>query len=201
MNWPFILFLLSASSVFSRTHDLLKCLGQEERKLHLSKTTGPTYELNQKLIAEIIQIPHVQITETHLKEICDSSFGPSWKLLELSLFEGDKLFINNETGMQKNINESMIKEYLEASREILLGLISSVQTLSKDPNCLIKNFRSLDEFYVDLKYLQEELSSEKIFQGREKKIFKDLKKYQKILKKCQVETKKKRNSSPTAPRK
>ncbi len=201
MKWFLLLFLLSPSYLFSRTHDLLKCLGDEEKKLHLTKTTGPTYELNQKLIAEIVQIPQLQISAFNLNKICQSSLGPSWKLLELSLFEGEKLFINNETGMQKNINESMIKDYLEASREILLYLISSIQALSKDPNCLTKNFPSLNEFYVDLKYLQEEVSTEKIFEGREKKIFKNLKKYQKTLKKCQAETRKKSNSSPISPRK
>ncbi len=85
--------------------DLLKCLGEEEKKLHLKKNVGPTYELNQKLIGEIIQIPSVDIEKEKLQTICNSKASPSWKLLELSLVEGRKIFLmpKSENEMQKNI--------------------------------------------------------------------------------------------------
>ena len=58
MKWFVIVFLLNSAAAFGRTPELLKCLGAEEKAFHLKKDTGPSYDLNQRLIAEIIQIPN-----------------------------------------------------------------------------------------------------------------------------------------------
>jgi len=195
-----VIALFFTFSLHARTMDLLKCLGEEEKKLHLKKDVGPTYELNQKLIAEIIQVPNVDIERESLQKICDSKVSPSWKLLELSLREGRKIFLiqESETGMKKNINESMISDYIDSSKEIFLALISQIQTISPSPDCLTKEFPILIGFFQDLKYLQEEVDMNKIFKGREKKIFESLKDYPKALKKCQDRLKKKERSESTS---
>lgn len=195
-----VMIIFFSFSLHARTMDLLKCLGEEEKKLHLKKNVGPTYELNQKLIGEIIQIPSVDIEKEKLQTICNSKASPSWKLLELSLVEGRKIFLmpKSENEMQKNINESMIKDYIDSSKDIFLALISQIQTISPSPDCLTKEFPVLVGFFQDLKYLQEEIDMNKIFKGREKKIFDSLKDYPKALRKCQDRLKKKERSESTS---
>lgn len=183
-------FLTTAAQ--ARTLDLLKCLGVEEKRLHLKKDMGPNYDLNQKLMAEVIQIPNLQVEAGALKTICSSqSYGESWKLLQLSLIQGESLFsvTPDITGMQKKIAESMISDYLEAVREILLGLISQIQALAPTPDCLTTEFPRLVPFFRDMKYLQEEIDANQIFKGRGEKIFADLRNYRRAIKNCQARLK------------
>jgi endonuclease V-like protein UPF0215 family len=41
---------------------ILKCLGEEEKRFHLNKEVGPIYDLNQRLISEMIQTPGIETT-------------------------------------------------------------------------------------------------------------------------------------------
>ncbi len=195
MKWLVIAFFFITTAQ-ARTMDLLKCLGAEEKRLHLKKDTGPTYDLNQKLIAEIIQVPHVSIDPEILKTICESKTSESWKLLQLSLIRGRSIFVipSSLPEMQKQITSGMIGDYLEAVREILLNLIGQIQSLAPTPDCLTTEFPRLVSFFRDLKYLQEDVDIRKIFENRDEKIFNDLSSYKKALKKCQERLKKKLNS-------
>ena len=65
-----ILFLLHLVPAQAVENELLKCLGAEEKRMHLTKDLGPVYDLNQKLIAEMIQIPNAQINSADTKDIC-----------------------------------------------------------------------------------------------------------------------------------
>lgn len=198
MKW-FVIALLFSSLAWSRTPELLKCLGKEEKAYHLKKDTGPSYDLNQRMIAEIIQIPNVSIELEALNSICAASGGESWKLLQLSLVKGKSIFVVQEslTGMQKQMTEGMIDDYLKATREILLNLITQIQAIAPTPDCLTTEFPGLVPFFTDLKYLQEDVDADKLFKGRDEKIFNDLKSYRKAIKRCQERLKKKLKSEST----
>lgn len=203
MKW-FVIGLLFSQFVWARTPELLKCLGKEEKYYHLKKVTGPSYDLNQRMMAEIIQIPHATIEPKALKTICGASSGESWKLLQLSLIKGKDIFIvpKNITGMQKQMTEGMIDDYIEATREILLNLITQIQALAPTSDCLTTEFPELVHFFTELKYLQEEIDAAKIFKGRDEKIFNDLRSYRKAIKGCQERLNKKLKSESTrAPKK
>lgn len=195
-----IIFGNFISKASSQNKDILKCLGNEEKSFHKMKKSGPIYELNQKLIAEIIQIPELQLKSDFFSLIClKSQESPSLNLLEYSVLRGEMIFSASKesTELQKSMSKSMTQDYLESSREILLSLISSIQTLSPTPHCLEENFPELKDFFVELKYLQEDYDLSKIFKGKEADIFKMIKHYPNIFKGCQKRLKKKLKSSST----
>lgn len=185
--------------------DILKCLGEEEKKYHVSKKSGPKYELNQKLIAEIIQIPQVRVKDEAFKQICQTKFNtPSLKLLELSLIEGKNIFIAPQTSnvAQASVNESMIDGYIETSKEIFLEFIASIQVLSPTPTCLKEEIPELDKFFIEVKHLQEEMDLKDLLRKKDVKIFKHLKNYPQAFEKClERKSKKDKLESTAAPKK
>ncbi len=195
-----ILTYLLSAPVWARDGQILKCLGEEEKRFHLRKETGPVYDLNQRLIAEMIQIPKIEIDPDNYLEICKRQrFSESWKLLELSIKIGKEMFIipDNVQGMQKEMAKGMIDDYVEATREILLTFISQIQTISPTPNCLKEEIPQLANFFNEIKYLQEDIDLKVIFRGRDKTIFEKLKNYPLAFEKCRARLKKKPKSEST----
>lgn len=185
----------------SRDRQILKCLGEEERRFHLKKDTGPVYDLNQRLIAEMLQIPYVELNNADYLTICSGQkFSESWKLLELSIVKGRDLFVISDKvgGMQRDMTLGMIDDYVEATREILLTFISQIQAQSPTPTCLKEEIPSLDNFFVEIKYLQEDVDMKSIFKGKDQKIFGELKNYPLAFEKCRARLKKKPKSPSTA---
>lgn len=185
---------------------LLTCLGGEEKRLHAVKDTGPIYDLNQKMMAEMLQIPEVTLTPEAYKSVCQTKrFSESWKLLEISLRQGKKMFVIPKavTGLQRSITEGMIDDYVEVSKDILLGFISQIQTISPTADCLLVEIPELDKFFVRIKYLQEDVDIQKLMEPMEEKIFDRLKDYKPAFQRCRERerTKKKAKSESTAPAK
>lgn len=179
---------------------ILKCLGEEEKRFHLKKEAGPVYDLNQRLISEMIQIPNVQIRREDYLNICaGKQFSESWKLLEHSIKEGDDLFVIPEKiqGMQRQMTEGMIDDYVEATREILINFITQIQAISPTPTCLKEEIPQLDSFFTEIKYLQEDVDLKTIFKGKDQKIFEELKDYPLAFEKCRALLKKKVKSGST----
>jgi hypothetical protein len=200
-----ILTLLLSSSLFAKDRAILKCLGEEEKRFHLKKETGPVYELNQRLIAEMIQIPGIEIHQDDYLAVCTGQkFSESWKLLELSIVKGKELFVlpKGLEGMQKSVTMGMIEDYVDITKEMLLEFISKIQTLSPTPTCLKEKIPELDSFFTEIKYLQEDVDMQTIFRGKDKRIFDKLKNYPIAYEKCRALLKKKAKSeSKAAPKK
>lgn len=200
-------FLILNSLVCHAAKDkrqLLKCLGQEEKKFHLNKDTGPLYDLNQRLISEMVQIPHAELDTKFFNEICGrSSPSPALKLLELSIKHGAGVFSvpSRIAGSQRSVAKGMIDEYVEASKGIFLNFITQIQTLAPTATCLKDEIPEIEPFFIDIKYLEEDVDLKKIFDGRETKIFHKLLKYPQAFKRCQSRIKKKAKSgSKEAPK-
>jgi hypothetical protein len=185
---------------YSRDTKLLKCLGTEEKRFHLNKETGPLYDLNQRLISEIIQIPGAEVTTVDFHDIC-SRKRPSeaLHLLQLSIQKGKTIFEipKSLTGIPRQITIGMIDDYVDATKEIFLNFISQIQTSAPTPQCLNEEIPELAEFFNDIKYLQEDVDINRIFKGRDQKIFEKLLTYSEAFKKCQERLKKKLKSSST----
>jgi hypothetical protein len=186
---------------------LLRCLGAEEKSLHLKKNMGPIYELNQRMIAEVVQIPNVKLKTIDFHDVC-SRKRPSetLHLLQITLLKGKEIFEIPEsvTGMQKQITIGMIDDYVDACEEIFINFISQIQTSAPTPDCLTKEFPELTPFFYDVKYLQEDVEIKRIFHGRENKIFTKLLTYTQAFKRCQARLdlkKKAKPSSTPAPKK
>lgn len=189
--------LLSLPSFAVRDErQLLKCLGEEEKKFHMTKNTGPLYDLNQRLISEMIQIPHADLTDESYNIICKNSFSPAWKLLELSITKGKELFaVKNTNAIQKQITDGTIEDYIEGTREIFLNFMSQIQALAPSATCLQEEIPEIANFFNDIKYLQEDVDMKVIFQKRDAKIFLRLKDYPRAFERCQERIKKKLKSA------
>lgn len=188
-----ILFALQSSFMFAET-DILKCLGKEEKRFHLNKRQGPVYDLNQKLISEIVQIPGASLKPSVLRDICrPGQFSESWKLLEHTLKDGKSIFVfRNKANAE--LASGMADDYIEASRDILVGFINSIQTEAPSADCLKKEIPKLDEFFFKIKSLQEDIDMKQIFDQYDVKIFEQLKTYPQAFERCQRRLKKKTNS-------
>ncbi len=193
------LLLVSLPSFAVRDErQLLKCLGQEEKQFHLKKETGPLYDLNQRLISEMLQIPKAELDTEAFNEICSKeSFSPAWKLLEQSIVKGSEIFEvpASVTGSQKEMAKGMIDDYIEATKEIFLNFMTQIQAQAPSASCLKEEIPELDAFFSDIKYLQEDVDMKSIFAKRDIKIFRKLKDYPKAFKRCQVRIKKKLKSA------
>jgi hypothetical protein len=201
MNFISVIFIyLFLTPVFSKDHEILRCLGDEEKRLHLKKDLSPIYDLNQRLISELIQIPKVEINPSDYLVICTGEkFSESWNLLELSIKKRKSLFVipNNITDIQRSMIEGMIEDYIDSSREILLNVISQIQTQAPTPTCLKEEIPELDDFFTEIKYLQEDVDPQIIFSGKDSKIFEKLKNYPLAFEKCRARLKKKLKSKST----
>lgn len=198
-----ILFMMT-QPLWAKEGQILKCLGAEEKRFHLKKESGPLYDLNQRLIGELIQIPDVELKREKYLEVCSGNkFSESWKLLELSIKDGKDIFVHNNgtVGMEKGMREGMIDDYLEASKEILLNFIASIQMLSPTPTCLKEEIPELDKFFTEIKYLQDEIDIQRIFRGQEDRIVDRLRNYPLAFEKCRSRLRKKAKSVSTRSRK
>lgn len=195
-----ILFSLGA---YAKSPELLKCLGAEEKRFHLKKDLGPGYDLNQKLIAEIVQIPHATVKPAYYQQICIPAGNESLKLLQLSITKGKDLFDipNTVTGMQLQMTQGMIDDYFDAIKEIFLGYISQIQSLSPTPTCLQEEIPGLEAFFREIKYLQEDVDIKVLFEKKDEKIFGYLKDYPQAFQRCRDRLRKKLKSESTAPAK
>lgn len=200
MKYMVTILILLSFHARAKSPELLKCLGAEEKRLHLKKNTGPIYDLNQRLIAEMVQIPDAIIDANAFKEICSSEGSESLKLLQLTISKGKALFNipSKVVGMQRQIARGMIDEYVETSKEILLNLITQIQVLSPTPHCLEEEIPLLKNFFYEIKHLQEEVDIDQIFGGRDTKILYELKNYPKYFQRCLARLKKKPKSGSTS---
>lgn len=195
-----LLLTLISSLTLAAPGDVLKCLGEEEKRFHLKKETGPVYDLNQRLISELIQIPGLQLDrEDYLAACAGNNFSESWKLLELTIKKGKSIFVipSKLKGLQRGMAEGMIDDYIEASKEILLTFISQIQAQSPTPTCLKEEIPEMDNFFYEIKYLQEDVDIRQIFEKREDRIMDQLKNYPLAFEKCRARLKKKAKSGST----
>lgn len=200
-----VFFLLPLHALAVRDErQLLRCLGQEEKQFHLKKETGPLYDLNQRMISEMVQIPKAELDVEFYNEICSkSSFSSAWKLLELSITKGSDIFYvpKSVTGSQREMAKGMIDDYIESTKEILLNFLTQIQAQAPSATCLKEEIPQLDEFFSDIKYLQEDVDMKSIFAKRDIKIFRKLKDYPQAFKRCQARIKKKlKSESKAAPK-
>jgi len=197
MKYLLLCFLMVSSL---QANELLKCLGQEEKKYHLKKDVGPLYDLNQKMIAELVQIPQIRLKSTYFGEACSAGkVSPSWKILSLSLKHGAEIFDiddKDSNKIQQSMNTEMIKDYLLNCKEIFLSLVAQIQAASPSPTCLKEEIPELDAFFSEIKYLQEDLDIEKLFRSREVKILDRLEHYSLAFSKCSRRIKMKLKSKP-----
>lgn len=176
---------------------LLVCLGNEEERLHLSKTSGPIYRLNQLFINEFAGANDIRLKNEYLKQTCASkSFSPSVVLLRLLVIKGTSIFELGELDLHQ---KGMAEDLTERSGHIFFSYLAGLQGLTADPQCLNKKIPEIKEFSDRFQYLESDISEQQILHDNKKidHIFNKLKNFNKIMQECEKEARLEREKRNT----
>lgn len=194
MRWILVLSLLSVSA-WARSprpaSRLLVCLGAQEKAFHKQKATGAFYDLNQRLISELLQTQGVDGTPALLAQICKKTERSSIDLLEAMLLDPNGWYVikTGTTGLTREL----MKEMASTAPEMLLTFLSALQTEAPTPDCLEKHIPGLKALNEEVKFLQEEMDLSKITnkKSRLSKIFAGIQRSEEIFAVCASEKSKK----------
>jgi len=194
-----ILVLCTISShSHAKANELMSCLGQEELKIHRSKSTGAAYFLNQLFINELSALYGVNLTKKSLAIVCEpSDFSPSVNLLKLLLLKREKAFtIPNDDGGVNALKTSSLSGFVDDIPHVFFQYLSKLQALAPIP-CLDRHIPEVRFFIERFKYLEGEIDSSRLM-GQAKQIertFTKLKKLDEYILECQkTDEKRKRDN-------
>lgn len=188
----FFLFLVGHISIDTQAqvNPLMACLGQEELKIHRSKTVGPIYFLNQLFINELATIYGLTLKKDVLDEVCQSKeFSPSVHLLKILLLKGRDAFDippDANLGGVEALAASSLTSFLDRIPHVFFTYLSKLQALAPKAKCLEKEIPEISYFMERYKYLEDALGTKKLIEEPSKviAIFNKLKRLDAINKKC-----------------
>lgn len=154
-----LLIILNFSSL-AKSKEVLKCLGQEELRYHNEKYTGAKYQLNQRLISLFLQVPKLQPNNSTLMRICYPGAFSSWILLKEMVVSPDEWA--NEELLDEELIKSLHQELNAQALKTFISYISLLQSNAPTPHCIEKKVPGMSEFFVKIKYLQDEIEMRKI---------------------------------------
>lgn len=187
------LCLISLRLFAAPLNPLVGCLGKEEQALHKQKRTGPVYKLNQLFLNDLVSAGDITLREAPFKKVCvNYVFTPSVDLMREILLDGEKIFILSRSITNKNIRNfqlSAIEEIERVIPHIFFSYISDLQARTATPDCLNKYIPGLRFIQNRFKYLESEITPGELLKdkARIKGIFKALKSYPEIRKKCRAD--------------
>lgn len=190
----FMMILFFQTLTWAREQTLLKCLGQEEARLHQLKSQGPVYFLNQEIIEMLIQFKDIQLHPQYIKTLCSPEKGSvSLRILEFFLSDKKDLFIvkKKSSSTQKDATSNTLSELQKAFYHIFLSYISHIQAIAPSADCLKKEIRLLDQLFLEVNYLEGEVEQQSIYKNKAYKIFTQLKDYENLFQRCRRRTRKK----------
>jgi hypothetical protein len=176
------------SQTYAKANELMSCLGQEELKIHRSKSTGPAYFLNQLFINELSALYGVNLTPKSLKIVCNSSdFSPSVTLLKLLLLKGESAFVRPKgTGGVEALKTSSLSGFVDRIPHVFFQYLSKLQALAPIP-CLDLHIPEVSFFIERFKYLEGEIDSKQLMRQSRKieSTFRKLRNLGNYIKSCE----------------
>jgi hypothetical protein len=187
-----LLFILFTSfNCFAKAKKMMVCLGKEEQYIHKNKIGGAFLKLNQDMIGSLVQFPSsVKMTPKMYNKICNPEIKfHSLQLLKYLIENNDDVFYidtNKEDISQTAISKVAIKELQQKSIHIFIDFLNALQADAPSPNCIMNAIEELKVIYTDLRYLQEELGTQKIIDSinNKQKIFQELERAPSIIQSC-----------------
>lgn len=186
-------------SLAEQVNPLMKCLGMEELAIHKKKVYGPVYKLNQHFINEFATLYGLTLKDESLQRICkEGSFSPSVNLLQELLIRGRSSFYIPATAKSGGVDAlatSSLDGFLEKVPHVFFDYLSQLQAMAPIAPCLENNIPEIKYFMERYKYLEDVTGTRAIVDQEEVKIisiFSKLKRFDKILKKCEEAKKKKK---------
>jgi hypothetical protein len=189
-NILIIVLLTFSLQLIAQTNPIIKCLAQEEEKIHHSKTNGPLTFLNQKMLNELIMLSDVRIKAKYINIICNNKkFSPSLMLIKTIIEQGTSIFILSDSknkGSNAYIKAS-ITSLFNRLPIIFIQYIAYLNGLTAHEGCLQKEIPELGQFLYNFKYLEGEISYKKIITQKSNisTIFKKLSTFDEIMFRCQ----------------
>lgn len=175
-----------------KVNPLMKCLGDEEKKLYQNKDQGPLYYLNKELIGLFVLFSDVELKENYFNEVCSNKHqSTSHELLKLLLVKQEKIFITPKTVLnatEAGNRESFFIDMEQQIPQIFIKYISMTQGKMKHPHCLEDEIPELKSFLNKVKYLEGTVSLELIISENNiiDKIFDKLRNLPEIALKCKA---------------
>jgi hypothetical protein len=202
MRW-ILIFTLLTMPAWARsprpTSRLLVCLGAQEKSFHKQKAGGAFYDLNQRLISELLQTQGVDGTPMLLTQVCKKTERSSIHLLEAMLLDPNGWYVikTGPTGLTREL----MKEMAQAAPEMLLNFLAALQAEAPTPDCLEKHIPSLKKLNEEVKVLQEEMDLSKITNKKSRltKIFAGVQRSDEIFAVCAKEKSKKTDKAAGKP--
>lgn len=195
-----IIMMLSISTVFAFANNnsiesLIKCLGNEEGKIHKNRIGGAIYELNQRLISELIMFQKINIDPQVKNHVCNNKkYSSSVLLLEQLISMGPSMFsIPSEVGeLDREFYMSSVHEFFDLIPEIFFLYVGQLQAATSKHDCLEKNIPELKKLIFDMKALEQDIPAKKLIRQdrRGEIIMKKLRKFSKIEETCRKEVEK-----------
>ncbi len=173
-----------------KVNPLMKCLGDEEKRLYETKDQGPLYYLNKELIGLFLLFNEVQLKENYFNEVCQTkNHSTSHELLKLLLVKQEKIFVVPKAVLnatEAGNRDSFFIDMEQQIPQIFIKYISMIQGGTKHPHCLEDEIPELKEFLNKVKYLEGSVSFELIIRENNviDKIFDKLRNITDISLKC-----------------
>jgi hypothetical protein len=201
MKYLFLsLLIFSNSSLWAAENTverLVKCLGKEEAKIHKNKLGGAVYELNQRLISELIMFNKIEVVPNVINDVCkfEGKVYPSVKLLEHLINKQEQVFAipRKLPAVDKEILQATVTEFLDLLPEIFYMYIAHVQAASARHACLEDHVPALKELNRNIKALEQDIPARQLMSRNQvaSKVMFGIRDVEGIWRKCDEELKKK----------
>lgn|GEM_PF-1378352 len=174
----------------NQVNPLMKCLGQEELKIHRAKSTGPAYYLNQVFVNELATIYGLTLRPSVLADVCQKRlFSPSVNLLRILLLDGKKAFVIPKEASEGGVaalTTSSLESFIEETPHVFFSYLSKLQALAPSAACLEKEIPEIAYFMERYKWLEDTMGTRKLISEKNKvnAIFRKLLRFDSIIKKC-----------------
>lgn len=153
---------------------ITRCLGEEEALIYLAKDKGPAYQINQLLLSVFLNLPNINLKKSAYATLCKPvAIGTSLVLLELIFRNYNQLFIYAKGPAETPVKLSDITELINMLPELFNQYLLEIKTTSPTYDCLEKNIKELPEFYMQVRYLEED-SNFKVIADKDKQLLKIL---------------------------
>ncbi|MCP4911529.1 MAG: hypothetical protein GY909_00310 [Oligoflexia bacterium] len=198
----FIKFLLSIlithSSIHASNFNLLHCLGREEAMIHKNKLGGPVYNLNQTLINNLASLGSIYLSKDQYMLVCGRrGASPSVEFTKLMMVNGKEV-IRGIRGLSK-FSRLTLDSLYQKMPSIFYDYLNGLKSMAPTHDCLDKHIPELEELSTNFKYLERDLSVEKLFANKKAiySIFRKLDDVNRIYHKCRP----KNNNKKSTPKK
>lgn len=189
--------LTYSAEIYAKPNLLLQCLAKEEEGLHKKKASSPLYRLNQEFVNELASSNDINVKKVYVDEICQSThYSPSIGLLRLLLMKEHELYDLSLSGVDISMRPfkmSYINEFQKQVPRIFIQYVAGLQSELAGAKCLEKDIPELKGFNEKLRYLEEEITTHQLVAQKSTfdVIFKKLRNFDDIKKRCAEEARKK----------